>query len=89
MVVEADAAFVCAHTKFVDDGHVPGDCKILLDSGIEGGGGRCSDIVTGIIAVRVRGEGRGGGGGGVAGVGRWSRRGESIWGCGGGGRVGG
>ena len=89
MVVEADAAFVCAHTEFVNDGHVPGDCKIVLYIGIEGEGGRGSDKATGIIAVGVRGGGRGGGGsGGVTGVGRGSRRGESIGGCGGGGGLG-
>ena len=35
MVVEADAAFVCTHTEFVDDGHVAGDCEIVLYIGVE------------------------------------------------------
>ena len=89
VIVQANADFISKNAEFVDNGHMSRDSKIVLDNGVEGGGGRCGDITTGVVTIGVCGECWGCGSSGIAGVGRGGRRGEPIWGCGeGGGGVG-
>ena len=56
MVVDLNVAFVCTNAKFVDDGLMSRDVEIVLDNRVEGGGGGCSYIRTGVATVGMHGQ---------------------------------
>ena len=56
-IINSDAAFICPDAEFVDNGHISGDGKVMLNKLIEGSGSRRRDIATCIVTVGVSGEG--------------------------------
>ena len=55
-VVNANAAFVSANTKFMDNRHIAREFEVVLDKQSECGRGGRGEVLTGIITARVSGE---------------------------------